>query len=268
MKKILLLVVMFSMIAGITFADSTTSTTTNTTSSATSTNATTTNTTSTDFGAKKGIREKIYGNYLESIIKSLIRQSQNLKDRIVKSEYVNDVLETSIVKEIETDIAKLNEFLTKIKSATKNEELKDIRNKLQTYKKDVLQIRIRKVLAIINVTKFTQNYLVKIEEKLKTAETNLGATATKEQKDLIASAKTKIEEVKKALTDLLTSINSKPLAEFNKVDINKELRTLQTKINEIKKSIAGLSTQVKEKIKEESKEQKGKNDDNQGKGKK
>lgn len=235
---------MLSMIAGIAFADTSTSTTSTTATNATSTNP-----------IKKNIGTRATSNYLESIIKGLIRQSENLKDRIIKNEYISDTLETSIVSEINGDITKLNDFLSQVKSASTNAQLKEIRLKLEAHKKDILNIRIRKVLAIINITKFAQNYTKNVEDRLKQIETKFGATATQEQKNSIAQAKTKLEEAKTALSALLTSVNSKPLSEFVKVDVNKELRAIQLKINEVKKLIEKIPQQIRKDIRQEKREE-------------
>lgn len=250
MKKILLSIATLFIVAGFVLANTSST-------DATNTNATNTSATNATTSTKRGLGEKIYGIYLESIIKGLLRQTQNLKIRIQNNSFAEENLKTKISEEIDEDIAKLNDLLAQARNATQMQEMKNIRTMLQNHKKDILQLRIRKVLAIINITKFVQSYTKGVEDKIKALETRLGANATQEQKDSIADANTKIQEVKKALTDLLSSISSKPLTEFNKVDINKELRAFQAKINEIKKLISQIPTQIRKETREEKGEKKG-----------
>lgn len=172
---------------------------------------------------------------LNSIIEALIRQSQNLKDRAAKSEFISDTLEQSITKEINDDIVKLNALKDQIKNATSTEALKDIRSKLAAYKKDVLQIRLKKVLSLINLGKLELNYGKKIEDKALEIEKKLGSDAAQELKDKLAAAKAKIAEAKKSLENLRTEINLKPLSELINREITKELVAILKQFSEAKK---------------------------------
>ena len=172
---------------------------------------------------------------LNSITDSLIRQTQNLKDRAVKSEFISDTLEQSITKEINDDIVKLNALKDQIKNATSTEALKDIRSKLAAYKKDVLQIRLKKVLSLINLGKLELNYGKKIEDKALEIEKKLGSDAAQELKDKLTAAKAKIAEAKKSLETLRTEINLKPLSELINREITKELVAILKQFSEAKK---------------------------------
>ncbi|HPM08707.1 hypothetical protein KBC01_02620 [Candidatus Parcubacteria bacterium] len=181
---------------------------------------------------------------LNSIIEALIRQSQNLKDRAIKSEFIPDSLEQSISKEITEDISKLNSYKDQIKNSTSTESLKDIRSKLATYKKDFLQIRLKKVLALINIGKLELNYGKKIEDKYLAIKDKLGNDIEQGLKDKLNEAKAIIDQAKLDLQSLRNQMNTKPLSELINREITKELVEILKKFNEAKKILNDIKMPI------------------------
>lgn len=173
---------------------------------------------------------------LQKVVDVLIKRSEGVKARVVKNKVIYGDLESSIIAEIDTDIAKLNEFKTKVGSAQTGEELKTLAGEIRKHRSDVNQTRIRRLLILAHIARFEMTVIKKAEDRAEKISAKLTemANAGKDvsaMQTLMSDASAKIVSAKEQLTNLKNTVNQQDITE--------------TKLGEVKKSLQDIKNQIK-----------------------
>lgn len=174
-------------------------------------------------------------DHLTKAVEVFIAHAENIKKRVELNKVIYGDLESSIITEINDDIAKLNEFKTKIANAQTLDELNQLARDLRAQRKDIYQLKIRRLLLLSHIGHFEKAIIVNAEQRSKriaekiTALKNAGKDTT-QLESWLNQANTKIQEAKTALATLKNSVNSQELNELQMDGIRK-------KLNEIKDTI-------------------------------
>ncbi len=183
--------------------------------------------------------------HLLKAIEVLIAHSENLKERVSKNKTIYSDLEQSIISEIDNDITKLNELKNQVNNAKTAEELSQIAQQIKTHRKDIYNLKIRKLLLIANIVHFekaivnnAENRAKRISEKIATLK-NSGKDVTSLE-NLLNQAQEKIQQAKNALNELRNEVNSEEITDIKTEEIRKKLND----VKEIIKAVYDLFRQI------------------------
>ncbi len=190
-------------------------------------------------------RRKIH---LMRIADTLIKRSEEVKNRVMKNKIIYGDLESSIIAEIDADIVKLNEFKVRVTEAQTAKELKNLAEGLRSHRKDVQQVKIRRLLLLAHIGRFEKAVLNNAEARsariaaklteLKNAGKDVSALET-----LLADANAKIASAKDQLAQLKNEVNQQELSEIKLAEIRTKLNEIRNQIKDVYDIFRQIATQ-------------------------
>lgn len=174
---------------------------------------------------------------LNNLVDKLIKRNRTLKNRIMKNTEIYGDLQGPIISEIDVSVAKLNDLEQRITAAT-GEELKTLIPELKSYREDINQLKIRRLILLSQINRFEFAIIKKAEDKSsRIAEKiiefkNVGKDVSKLE-TFLNEAKAKIVDAKAKLNQLRSEVNVGESSGVKVAEIRKVLNEIKDQIKEV-----------------------------------
>lgn len=186
--------------------------------------------------------------HLTRLVDVLIKRSEGMKNRVVNNEAIYGNLEASIVGEIDADITTLNDFKTGITQAQTADGLKALAEEIKVYRKDVTQVKIKRLMLIAHIARFENMVVKKAQDRSAKIDTKLDELEAA-GKDVLAlrtlldDANVKLTSVKDRLAQLKTDVDAQEITETKLSEIRTKLNSVKDELKEVYDLFGQIATQ-------------------------